>query len=199
MKKVIKYLLLGLGALTLVGIIGVALEKPEAKAATEKQNLASGVSPDSTTSLDPAATDTKGSWAYSEDVDKMDNKKTLFASTTSTNSVDFDFPYQGGSTFDLIIRNTNKRNEVILRVSKGQFTTSIMEDQTVRIKFDDAAPITVTYNSARDGSSDVIFLNQSSKIIQKLKAAKRVMIEAEFFQEGRKQAEFDVNGLQWSY
>lgn len=137
-------------------------------------------------------------WTYEETVDKMDNKKNLFASCTSTNQVYFDFPYSGGSTFTLMIRNANKSNEVLLSVSKGQFSTGI-DGSRGRIKFDDEKPISISYTEPEDSRSDLIFLSPERMIINKLKKAKKVMIETEFFQEGRKSAEFDVEGLTWNH
>jgi len=43
-------------------------------------------------------------WEYKENIDQMRGTKTKFAEITSNNSVNFAFPYNGGSTLDLIIR-----------------------------------------------------------------------------------------------
>jgi len=48
-------------------------------------------------------------------------------------------------------------------------------------------------------SSDVIFLSPESKIIDKLKKAKKVVIEPEFYQAGYQQVSFDVSGLEWNH
>jgi hypothetical protein len=136
-------------------------------------------------------------WNYSEDVDKMEGTKQFFASNTSTNEIEFEFPYDGGSTFDILVRNTGKENEVLLTVSKGQFMTSINGSETLKVKFDENKPENYSYNSASDASMDVIFLNNSKKFINNLKKSKKVMIEATFFDAGSKVIEFDVEGLKW--
>lgn len=139
----------------------------------------------------------KSMWSYSEDEDKMDGTKRYFGSCVSTNEVDFEFPYNGGSSFTLTVRNMGQGNEVVLQVSKGQFMTSIGASETFRAKFDDGQPMNFSYNSASDGSMDVIFLNNSAKFISQLKQAKKLMLEVQFFNAGNKLIYFDVAGLNW--
>lgn len=139
----------------------------------------------------------ESNWQYSEDVDKMTNEKSYFARCVSTNEIDFEFPYNGGSSFTLILRNKGKYNEIILQVSKGQFMTSIMSSDYCRVKFDDEETINYTYNSAEDGSADFIFFDHSKNFLTKLRSAKKLMIEAPFFDSGRQIINFDVEGLVW--
>lgn len=139
----------------------------------------------------------KENWEYSEDENKMDGTKQYFAQTTSTNQVDFAFPYDGGSNMDIIVRKTGKASEVLLLISKGQFMGSIGGSSKAKVKFDDQSPVSYSYESAGDGSGDVIFLNNATNFISKLKDSKKVMIELTFFNEGNKILEFDTEGLEW--
>ncbi|MDD3688230.1 MAG: hypothetical protein PHE56_15895 [Bacteroidales bacterium] len=136
-------------------------------------------------------------WTYSEPEDKMTGEKTFYAECNSTNKIEFEFPYEGGSTFKLVVRNLNDGNEVILSVSKGQFMPSFIDEEYCRIKFDDGETLDYYYVSAASGSADLIFLQEADKLIAALKSAKKVKIEAPFFQAGRKIIEFDVEGLEW--
>ncbi len=140
----------------------------------------------------------KENWKYSEEENKMEGTKEFYATNTSTNKIEFEFPYDGGSTFDLLVRNLGKENEVVLTVSKGQFMTSIGGSENLKVKFDDEKPMNFSYNSADDASMDVVFLNNSAKFLKKLKTAKKVMIECTFFNAGSKVIEFDVEGLKWT-
>lgn len=140
----------------------------------------------------------KPNWIYTEDEDKMTGDKQFFATAVSTNEVKFKFPYDGGSKFYLIIRNLNKTNEVLLKVSKGQFMTSILGSEHCRIKFDDGQSMDVKYTSPADASTDIIFLDEPAKLIKNLKTAKKVMIESPFYNDGRQIAEFNVEGLEWT-
>lgn len=163
--------------------------------------VASSSSDDSNSSSkseESASSEDRPNWKYSEEEDVMTGEKRYFASSTSTNKIDFEFPYNGGSRFYLTVRNMGKSNEVILQVSKGQFMTSISGSQSCRVKFDDEQPLKFTYNSAADGSSEVIFFNNSKNFLTKLRTAKKVMIEAPFYSAGNQIIYFDVEGLEWN-
>lgn len=127
----------------------------------------------------------------------MSGEKQCFASCSSTHPIDFPFPYKGGSSFNLYLRNLGKGNEVLLYVSKGQFLHSILGSQNCRVKFDDEPPLKFSYNSPADGSSNTIFLEKSDHFLKKLKTCKKVKIEAPFFQAGNKIIEFEAEGLVW--
>jgi hypothetical protein len=188
-KKLLKFSKNSISILSFILFIVFALASGENKSSeNNKENDSIQTSTENTE---------KERWSYSEDEDKMEGRKQFYATNTSTNEVEFEFPYDGGSTFDIIIRNLGKRNEVLLTVSKGQFMTSIGSSDNVKVKFDDEKPVNYSYNSAADASSDVIFINNSQSFIAKLKTAKKVMIECTFFDAGRKIMEFDVEGLKW--
>lgn len=140
----------------------------------------------------------QSNWNYSEDTDKMEGTKQFFATSTSTNSVDFEFPYDGGSTLNIIIRNLGKENEAMLSISKGLFLTSISESESFKIKFDGEKASTYYFNSTSDGSSDVVFISNSTKFISKIKKSKKLMLEIPFFDAGNKVFEFNVEGLNWN-
>jgi hypothetical protein len=137
-------------------------------------------------------------WNYSEDKDEMTGKKTYFAMCYSENKVFFEFPYDGGSSFTLGVRKSPSGTDVYLSVSKGQFLTSY-DGSSMRVKFDDEPPVTYTYNGTSDGSSDVIFIGSKSRFISKLRKAKRVSLEPEFYQAGKQIVKFNVEGLKWQH
>jgi len=136
-------------------------------------------------------------WRYVTQKDEMDNSTDYFATLNSDNQLNFKFPYSGGSTGVLTLRNMNKQNSVALRIDKGQFMPSYSNDRVIRVKFDDAQPINFTYSMADDGSSDYLFPNKSNQLIRKIKNAKTIKIEAPFFGEGRQILIFTTEGLKW--
>jgi hypothetical protein len=148
------------------------------------------------TSTEPKKSDPQN-WAYSEDVDKMTSEKKYFGICNSTNEVEFEFPYQGGSNLSITIRNQNNKNEVLVSISKGQIMTSILGEKYFRAKFDDNKPVYFAYNSASDGSADVVFVENVTKFISLLKSSKKLIIELEFFNAGNKLFDFSVEGLKW--
>lgn len=142
--------------------------------------------------------ETSSNWDYSEQVDKMSDEKKYYATCTSTNTIDFDFPYNGGSSFYLTVRKQDGQQGVVLSVSKGQFIGGVGFDGSIKVKFDDSTPVKYGFSAPADGSADVIFINDEKRFISKLKKAEKLMIEAQFFQAGNKVIEFDVAGLEWN-
>lgn len=135
-------------------------------------------------------------WQFQEDVDKMTSKTVKYASIDANEELEFKFPYDGGSVASLTIRKKDGSNDIYLSVSKGQFNGTYDGGQ-VRIKFDEEQPKKFSFTAPSDNSSDVIFINSTKAIISKLKTSKKIIIEAEFFNEGNRQMEFDVTGFKW--
>lgn len=127
----------------------------------------------------------------------MTDKIIYFANCDASNVLNFGFPYEGGSTLTILVRKMDGKNEVILQVSKGQFSSAY--DSSVKMKFDNGKVLSYDFTEAADGSSDYIFLHPASSIIKKIKNAKSIKIEAPFFEQGRQVAEFNVSGLNWMH
>lgn len=150
-----------------------------------------------TTGANQDATTSK--WSYSDDVDKMTSKKRYFASVDANELINFPAPYDGGSTATLTIRNMGEGNEATLSVSKGQFNTSSVDGGSIKVRFDDAQPITFTTSEPSDGSSELAFIELPNKLIKKLKTAKKIIIQAEFYDSGFQTMEFNTDGFKWEH
>lgn len=137
----------------------------------------------------------KSKWEYSEKSNEMDNTTTYFASLTSKNKIEFEFPYDGGSSFQFIVRKTNGQYDFLVTVSKGQFMTNILENEKLRIRFDDGEPFDWQYSSANDARADIIFPEFSDDFLAQLKASKKMMIEAPFAFAGRQVIQFETGNL----
>jgi hypothetical protein len=135
-------------------------------------------------------------WGYSDDKDEMRGTTTRYASLTSTNDVSFGFPYAGGKATLVLRQQREDGLRVILHV-EGQFLCSSFRDDSVAVKFDDDPIEHFRCLEPSDGSTGVIFIRSEARFVAKLKKARAVVIEAEFFQEGRRQMQFDVAGLKW--
>ncbi len=135
-------------------------------------------------------------WDYSNDEDKMGTRiKT--ATSTAKEVLEFDFPYQGGSIAYFTIRRKGGQTDMYLRVSKGQFIANTYDESTCRIRFDQGKPVTFGILPAADYSSDIIFFESEQAILKRIRKAKKIVVEVEFYKEGKRQIEFDVNGLKW--
>lgn len=126
----------------------------------------------------------------------MSDKSMKFASIEADDQLQFKFPYQGGSVVNLFVRKRRGKNDVILQVSKGQFLTGI-DGGELLVKFDDQKPVTYSYTEPADGSTTAAFITNTVGFIAKLKKAKHLIIETEFYQEGPQHMAFEVEGLKW--
>lgn len=139
-------------------------------------------------------------WQYETSKDEMRGIESKFATTVSTNTVDFDFPYNGGSKLILTLRKRGTEVDVMVAVSKGQILCGIQNCETA-FKFDNGVVQSITMSEPESHSSDLLFIaydKTKSKIISQLKNSKKLVIEVPFYQEGKKQFTFDVSGLEWN-
>jgi hypothetical protein len=163
---------------------------------TQPSNVASAPStPDTNTASAP--TDTPASaWKYHTESDNMGRTKT-FACTTSTNEVTQSFPYHDSSA-ELCLRRSSKDglDAYIQLDGNGQILCGI-DSCAIPIKFDGGAIQHFPGVGAADNSSDVIFINSTSRFISTLRRSKRTVIELRLYQNGDQDVVFDTAGLKW--
>lgn len=134
-------------------------------------------------------------WQYSDFKDEMRGTVTNVAVNTSETVADFDFPYNGGSQLQIVIRDNEGSKDVMFVITKGQFDCGIT-DCEISAKFDDGPVESLSAARAEGGVSDTIFLaNGEAAFIKKLKNSKQVIIEPKFFQHGAEQFKFKTAGL----
>ena len=139
-------------------------------------------------------------WQYETSKDEMRGIESKFATTVSTNTVDFDFPYNGGSKLILALRKRGSDVDVMVSITKGQILCGIQNCEAA-FKFDDGAVQSMTMSEPDSHASDLLFVaydKTESKIISQLKNSKKLVIEVPFYQQGKKQFTFDVSGLEWN-
>ena len=142
----------------------------------------------------------KTKWEYNESVDEMSEKTTFFATLTSDNEVNFDFPYDGGSSLSITVRQDPKYGkDVYFRISKGQFSNSY--NGSVSVKFGNGSIEKYNCSGSSDADTGILFLNGNvSSFIKKLKTAKQIKVQASFFQEGDRTFTFTTPvGLEWEH
>lgn len=138
-------------------------------------------------------------WEYDNSEDEMRGETSYFASNESINTVELQFPYQGGTKLNILLRDNAKNGkDIMFIVNKGQIFCSY-QDCHVNIKFDDGNVQRYETSEAEAGSSEVLFLtNNISGFVKKLKNSKTVTIEVNFYNHGAEQFKFNVSGLEWS-
>ena len=142
------------------------------------------------------------SWRYRESKDEMRNKISYFASKTSDNTIELSFPYQGGSSITLMLRKHSEYgNDVMFNLSNGQFSCRI-DSCNISVKFDDGNIEKYTVSESESGSNDVLFLSgkkSMNKFMDKLKSAKKMVIEFPIYDYGRAQFTCTTQGLEWKH
>lgn len=140
---------------------------------------------------------TKSNWDYSSSKDEMRGTEAFYASTTSLNKVDFDFPYDGGSSLDLMIRKNDGKLDLLLEISKGQFLCGYPTCEAV-FKFDDGQVKQITLVLPDNHSTEYLFVRYdktAAQLLEDIKKSKKLVIEVPFYQEGRHQFNFNIEGL----
>lgn len=201
MKKKLKWALIGLGTflglMLLLGGIG-AIISGHAKVVSESPNKSDSV----TASRDsvPAApvVNTSSTWNYSDEDDKMTSKKIYFASIDANDELDLKPPYDGANLATLTVRYKSGDN-VYLSVTKGQFMANAVDEEPIKVRFDSATAEIFYCDAPSDGSTTTLFITPTSKFIAKLKKAKKVLIQAEMYDNGIQEMEFEVNGFKWGH
>lgn len=198
MGKVIKWILIILIGIPLLGgIIKGCSSDPENVSSPEadKTNV---VSEGGDSTVSEAVPEVKENWTYDETKDEMRGDSTYLATNTSTNTVELEFPYNGGTNLNIVLRKDAEHgNDVIFVVNKGQLFCTY-NDCYISVKFDDGPVEKFTTAEAEAGSSEVLFLaNNPSGFVKKLKSAQSVMVEVQFFNHGKEQFKFDVSDLNW--
>lgn len=151
---------------------------------------------DSTAIADSLDSVSKKEWVYQNSVDEMDGSIIKGAYIVSSNTVDFDFPYSGGSNLRIIIAGDCG---VGVSISKGQFNSNeINGTNYIRVKFDNSVPIKFSTLSSLNGSFDLLYLKNSKKFIKLAKKAKTIKVEVPFFRDGWRVFTFNTNKpLEW--
>lgn len=134
------------------------------------------------------------SWTYDEQEDKMTSKSNYTASVDANELLDMNFPYNGGVVATLLVQNRRGTNSILLLVSKGQIL-----EPGVKIRFDDGKVMDLEGATPGDGDSKYLFLEPTGRIIANLKKSKKAIIEAQFYDNGLRQMEFNVEGFNWKH
>jgi hypothetical protein len=138
-------------------------------------------------------------WSYSHVADAMSKGTTYHAVVSSTNTVEFKFPYAGAQHARLNLRTDPRYGkDVIFSIERGQILCHSYEDCTVLVRFDDEQATNYSAVGAADNSTETIFIRNYDRFVGKMLKAKRVRISTNIYQEGAPVFEFDVSGFDLS-
>lgn len=139
-------------------------------------------------------------WNEISYIDEMTDTETVRKSLTSDNEHEFEFPYNGGSSLTINVRNMKNSTDVYLSLDNGQIIGNEFDGSNyVNIRFDDNKPQKFYFVGSADYSTDVVFLKKAKTFIDNAKTAKTIRIELPVFQEGRPLYTFTVDvPLEWN-
>ncbi|TNE37801.1 MAG: hypothetical protein EP321_09655 [Sphingomonadales bacterium] len=137
-------------------------------------------------------------WHYSEKKDEMRGTTAKFAELRSENEVNLDFPYGSVNGIITVRKRPQDGLNIMFSVDNGQILCRSFGDTTyVSAKFDDGPIKRYACTGTSDGSSETAFIEHTVDFLANLKKAKRTIIEAELYNNGREQFTFDTAGLDW--
>lgn len=138
-----------------------------------------------------------GKWTYREQKDEMRGAATRFAELNAENTIQLDFPY-GEQRGQILVRKSPQFGlDVLVGVPSGQIMCHSFANSRINVKFDDGPIERFACTDASDGTSNMVFVKSTSSFLAKLKKSKRVVVEAEFFQNGMQQMVFETVNLKW--
>jgi hypothetical protein len=178
-----------------VGAVGLVVFSCVYDSENAARNVTTPTQPISNNALTPPA---PPAWVYDSFADKLDGEVSNTATLRSVNTLEFEFPYNKPNNRGMLILRKNKKSglNVMLGVDHGQFTCDLYDCQ-MRVRFDDEAPLTWKGSRPSDHSSDVIFIRNEAAFLKKLRAAKVLKIEPNFFRRSGVVLEFQVANLNW--
>ena len=143
----------------------------------------------------PEPVNTTKTWDFTIRKDEMTDTKNIWATIQSDDYITQDFPYNGSTYASITVRYMKKYGyDVLIHITKGQINGSdYYGTDYVTARFDDGAPKKYRFNEAADGSSDHIFLRNSSDFISRCKKAKDIKIDIPVYQAGRPVFSFHVD------
>ena len=190
------FAVVGGGIFILLAIIGSCLpEQPAADSANESPASVEAVS--SPAEVAPPIS-IRSAWVYRTNIDEMTDKPTHFACVTSTNKVNLDWPYSDVSA-DLCVRQSPQYglDAYVSLNGDGQILCRVYDGCTVKIRFDDGAQQSFSAADAADHSSNIIFINNTQRLVQNLKNAELTRIEIALYQAGNQVLNFPTKDLEW--
>ena len=135
----------------------------------------------------------RSEWTYREVVDEMRGTTMSMAQLVSENSVDFDFPYNGGCQALIAVRKTHNNYEVAFTITNGQLDG--VGDFRVNTKVDQGTIQEWTATEPDQGSHTLMFMTNPISFIRHFQKGDRMIFETYFYQHGRGQFIFNISGL----
>lgn len=165
-------------------------DTPAATVSTTSPTTPSMLVSDQAQAISQPRTPSEPYWDYTTEPDKMTGKRATYATLRSSNSLDFDFPYQGQNYGQISVQSRPRQGtDVLFSVKKGQITCSPYECN-ILVRFDNDAPMRFGGTHPSDGSSEHVFLRNGDRFINRAKSARKIFVEFTAYHQGINVLEF---------
>ena len=193
----------GLGAIVSLVLVGAVAPRPDS---ASNKTIAPIISNSASTGdvvdagkaiVPPPSPEPPSNWTYSTEKDEMRGTESNFAQVEAHDTINLDFPY-GEQRGRILVRKSAKFGfDVLVGVPSGQVMCNSFSNSHISVKFDSSPIRKYGCTDASDGSSSMVFIEGAKGFLANLKKSKRVVIEAEFFQNGLQQMTFETANLKW--
>ncbi len=139
-----------------------------------------------------------GTWEYSATTDPLTDKVSRTACVTSTEQVMLPSPYQPVRA-QLCLRDSPQfgHDAYVALLGDGQFMVRSYATSLAQVRFDKEPASSYSIIGASDGSSNIAFITNRSRLETHLKGADQTIIAAEFYQAGTQIMTFNTAGFSW--
>lgn len=188
-----------LGAVISFFMVGVFAEPSTTKGGEAEQVADATEGSEASDAATPEEVEAKpaSAWEYHTQKDEMRGAESRFAQLSGSNTIDLDFPY-GEQRGRLVIRQSAQHGfDIIVGVDSGQIMCNSFTNSHINVKFDDGPIQRYRCFDASDGTNNMVFIDGAKGFLAKLKKSKKIIVEAEFFQNGTQQLTFDTANLEW--
>ncbi|MFD2570507.1 hypothetical protein ACFSUS_07670 [Spirosoma soli] len=136
-------------------------------------------------------------WQYEKTVDRAGG--TVYKATLpSTNVLQFEYPYTGGSIVTLTLRRKGGDTYAYLEVSKGMFTRSF-QGGNANIQFDGKRAVAYSLSAAANGRANIVFFDAEQRLIGQIRTAKAMVVQLQFAGQRPREIRFNTAGLRWDH
>jgi hypothetical protein len=113
----------------------------------------------------------KTGWNYESINNQMTDETFRVAWVVSKNKHKFSFPYGGGTSASLFIREKEGKTDVIVMIDKGQFVCH--DPCRISMRFDDAPVEDHFASGPADGSTNTIFFKRAEELAKEIARSRR--------------------------
>lgn len=145
-------------------------------------------------------TSSESGWDYSTSKDEMRKTEIHMAKLSSSNVIELEFPYAGGSNLSIvIIKRSGEKSKAMLMLSNGQLSCVSQDGCRIEVKFDDQQVGGIHVSPAGNGFTDTLFVDKDwdTAFVRKLKTTNDLIIEVPVYRGGLRQFKFRTAGLKW--